>query len=230
MPQEPRLGEGDHAVERTTRRKKQAEESRCRILETAVRLFDERGYDQVTVADICREAGFSVGAFYHYFRSKDQILLERYLPFARQVGSFYQALNHRAREEGRSPLERLYRYADLFFKYIEEAGPEALKTAFATQIEPGFKYSLATADMFRPHQELERMIAEGQEAGEIRTDLSAEELARTLYRGMVGTLFAWCLVDGSYSLREAGRQCIRLAVEGMAGGPEKSAGGRKKRH
>lgn len=218
MPRKPGGGEGGRDEAIAGRRKKQAEESRRKILETAVRLFDERGYDKVTVADICREAGFSVGAFYHYFRSKDQVLVERYLPFARQVDSFYQAINHRAREEGRSALERLARYADLFFKYIEEAGPEALKTAFATQIEPGFKYSLATADMFRPHQELERLIAEGQRSGEIRTDLDPGELARILYRFMVGTLFTWCLVDGSYSLREAGRRCLQLAVEGLRKG------------
>jgi len=202
-------------VERINTRKKRAEESRRKLLKTAIRLFDERGYKKVTVADICREAGFSVGAFYHYFKSKDQILVERYLPFARQVDSFYQAIELKAREKGRSAPERLSRYADLFFKYIEEAGSEALKTAFATHIEPGFKLSLPTADMFRPHQELERLIAEGQEAGEIRTDMDSEELARILYRFMVGTLFTWCLVDGSFSLREAGRKCLQLAMEGL---------------
>lgn len=215
MPQGPNGGEGDRAVERANLRKRQAEESRRKLLETAIRLFDQRGYDNVTIADICREAGFSVGAFYHHFHSKDQILVERYLPFARQVDSFYQVINHKAKEESRSGLERLTRYADLFFRYIEEAGPEALKTAFLTQIEPGFKLSLVTADMFRPHQELERIIAEGQESGEIKTDLSSEDLARIVYRCMVGTLFTWCLVDGSYPLREAGRQCLQLVIEGI---------------
>ncbi len=214
-------------MERTTRRKKQAEESRRKLLETAIRLFDEHGYDRVTVADICRESGLSVGAFYHHFRSKDQILLERYLPFARQVDSFYEAINHKAREEGGGALERLVRYAELFFQYIEDAGPQALKTAFATQIEPGFRLSLETADMFRPHRELERMIAEGQASGEIRTDMSSEELARVLYRFMVGTLFAWCLVDGSYSLRQAGRLCMRLALEGMRAAPREGRRGER---
>lgn len=202
-------------MEKGGKRKQQAEESRRKLLETAIRLFDERGYEKVTIADICREAGLSVGAFYHHFRSKDQILLERYLPFAQQVDSFYRVINHKAKEESRSALDRLSRYMDLFFKYIEEAGPEAMKTAFVTHIEPGFKLSLATADMFRPHQELERIIAEAQESGEIRTDLSSEELAKIIYRFMVGTLFTWCLVDGAHSLREAGRQCYRLAVEGL---------------
>jgi|GEM_PF-280276 len=215
MPRGPKGAEEGPAAERTNRRKKQAEESRRKLLETAIRLFDERGYDRVTISDICREAGLSVGAFYHHFRSKDQILLEKYLPFARQVDSFYQVINHRAKEESRGALERLSRYMDLFFKYIEEAGPEAMKTAFSTHIEPGFKLSLATADMFRPHQELERIMAEGQELGEIRQDMSSEKLARIVYRFMVGTLFTWCLVDGAHSLREAGRDCYRLVVEGI---------------
>lgn len=46
------------------------------VAETAFRLFRERGYDNVSVDDIIAATGTSKGTFYHYFRSKDELLGE----------------------------------------------------------------------------------------------------------------------------------------------------------
>ncbi|HEV7217214.1 MAG TPA: helix-turn-helix domain-containing protein [Chloroflexota bacterium] len=48
---------------------------RKRLLEAALVLFDERGFDAATVDAIAERAGVSVGIFYRYFRSKEQTLL-----------------------------------------------------------------------------------------------------------------------------------------------------------
>lgn len=50
--------------------KAQAAENRERVLDAATRLFRERGFDGVGVADLMREAGFTHGAFYNHFGSK----------------------------------------------------------------------------------------------------------------------------------------------------------------
>lgn len=46
------------------------------VLETALQLFTEQGYDQVSVDDIIAQTGTSKGTFYHYFDSKEDILQE----------------------------------------------------------------------------------------------------------------------------------------------------------
>ena len=46
------------------------------VAETAFRLFRERGYDNVSVDDIIAATGTSKGTFYHYFKSKDELLGE----------------------------------------------------------------------------------------------------------------------------------------------------------
>lgn len=48
--------------------------TRTLILETALRLFQERGYDKTTMRAIAQEAGVSVGNAYYYFASKEHLI------------------------------------------------------------------------------------------------------------------------------------------------------------
>jgi AcrR family transcriptional regulator len=51
-----------------------SEQTQALILETAMRLFKERGYDKTTMRAIATEAGVSVGNAYYYFGSKDHLV------------------------------------------------------------------------------------------------------------------------------------------------------------
>jgi AcrR family transcriptional regulator len=55
-----------------------SEETRARILEAALRIFRERGFEKATMRDIASEAGVAVGAAYYYFDSKDAIVMAFY--------------------------------------------------------------------------------------------------------------------------------------------------------
>src|SRR5258708_25258717 len=65
-----------------------SEETRRQILETALALFRERGFEETTIRDIAARAGLSLGAAYYYFRSKESI-----------VGAYYDYIQeeHQAR-------------------------------------------------------------------------------------------------------------------------------------
>src|SRR3954452_14492244 len=54
----------------------QARENRKRIVETASRLFRERGVAAVSVADVMAEAGLTHGGFYRQFASKEALVAE----------------------------------------------------------------------------------------------------------------------------------------------------------
>jgi TetR/AcrR family transcriptional repressor of nem operon len=54
----------------------QVTENRRTILEAAGRLFRERGFEAVTVAEIMNVAGLTHGGFYGYFSSKDELIAE----------------------------------------------------------------------------------------------------------------------------------------------------------
>ncbi len=54
------------------------EDTRRRILEAALDLFQERGFAETTIRDIARKAGVATGAAYYYFPSKESIVLAFY--------------------------------------------------------------------------------------------------------------------------------------------------------
>jgi AcrR family transcriptional regulator len=53
---------------------RKGEQTRAQILDTALRLFRERGYDDTTMRGIAEEAGVAVGNAYYYFRSKEHLI------------------------------------------------------------------------------------------------------------------------------------------------------------
>lgn len=73
-------GQGEDALDSGNREQgqvtKQAESTRQKILDTAVRLFSERGYDGTTIADITETLRMSKGSFYFYFRDKRKLFIE----------------------------------------------------------------------------------------------------------------------------------------------------------
>ncbi len=58
-----------------TRERKRAD-SRARVVDVAFALFAERGYDGVTVAEICAAADIAPRTFFRYFLTKDDVLTE----------------------------------------------------------------------------------------------------------------------------------------------------------
>ena len=58
---------------RRTRISKEPEERRQEIIETALTLFSEKGYENTTIQDISDRMNVSPGLFYRYFKSKTEI-------------------------------------------------------------------------------------------------------------------------------------------------------------
>jgi len=59
-------------------RKEQAVLTKKKIFDTTIFLIRKKGYSKITIREICQNAEISVGTFYLYFLSKDDILLDLY--------------------------------------------------------------------------------------------------------------------------------------------------------
>jgi len=63
------------------------------IMDTALKLFSKLGFYEVTIADISRELGMSVGNIYNYFSSKDALAKELILYISKILGSKIREIN-----------------------------------------------------------------------------------------------------------------------------------------
>jgi TetR/AcrR family transcriptional regulator, transcriptional repressor for nem operon len=81
--------------------REQVAENRKRILDAAARLFRERGFENVSVAEVMSAAGLTHGGFYGHFDSKDALIAE--------------AVTHKPAARRSSPtLKEASRYADAY--------------------------------------------------------------------------------------------------------------------
>jgi AcrR family transcriptional regulator len=95
--------EGADPPKRLTRKEKQAE-TRTRLLDAAERVFLRRGLQGSSVEEITAEAGFTRGAFYSNFKSKDELFVEL---LQDRVYRQYAQMAEQAQEQPGTPRERL---------------------------------------------------------------------------------------------------------------------------
>lgn len=92
-------------------RNKYPEETIKLILDTAERLFMEKGYEKATLQDIIDETGLSKGAIYHHFSSKEDILQEICGRAGRETECRLSKVRDDASLNGCEKLKRIFRAA-----------------------------------------------------------------------------------------------------------------------
>lgn len=184
-----------------TKRQEQALETKNRIYTAAIDLMDREGFENITIADISKKAGVSVGAFYHYFTSKNDILAEIF-----HKADEYFSTQVNSRLEMESIQEKIVEYFDHYAKFNLTSGVELTQQLFNPKIKFFIKKDRPMLTI------LEDLIHEGQERKEIRVDEDPEELARFLFVMARGIVFEWSLYDGSYDLEATMHKYIQILV------------------
>ncbi|WP_255568517.1 TetR/AcrR family transcriptional regulator [Neoroseomonas alba] len=96
-------------------------EARTRLLDAAVTVLRRQGYAGTTVEDICTEAGVTKGAFFHHFRSKDDLAVAA----AGRFSEWLEALFERSGWRGHAdPLDRVLAYVDFRIAIFRGAIPQ----------------------------------------------------------------------------------------------------------
>jgi TetR/AcrR family transcriptional regulator, transcriptional repressor for nem operon len=97
----------------------QAAETRDRLLRTAFQLFHEQGFNATGVATILREAGVNPGSMYHFFESKDELLLH-VLDFS--LGYLSPAVMDPAEAKTADPIGRVFALLDQYRTGMDRRG------------------------------------------------------------------------------------------------------------
>jgi AcrR family transcriptional regulator len=155
-----------------------SEETRSRILESAIKLFSIRGYNKARVDDICAEAGISKGAFYHHFESKQALfraLLDRWL----------QTIDNAIEASKDKTAPETFMQMIEAFPYVFEASGEGLPMFLEFWLQASRDKKLweaSVAPYRRYHKYFTSLIKKGQEEGsfaEVDPELASRMIVAT---------------------------------------------------
>ena len=93
----------------TTQKPAKRDDGRVRLLDAAMTMIRTKGYADTTVDDLCRAAGVTKGAFFHHFRSKEDLGVAAAAHFGEMAAGAVQPAAVQALTD---PLERLLGYID----------------------------------------------------------------------------------------------------------------------
>jgi AcrR family transcriptional regulator len=163
------------------------EATKTLILQTALRMFRERGFDETTMRAIAKEAGVSVGNAYYYFDSKEHLVQAFYVQQQQEHrAAVAVALRQHADLEGRLRAAMLgwvdvsapyHAFAGKFFKIAAE--PTSPLSPFSRESAPAREASIA----------MWREVLEGSTA-KVDPEL-ARDLPELLWLLHMGTVLYW---------------------------------------
>ena len=177
--------------------KKNARNTRSRIVNAAWKLFYEQGYENTTVEEIIEVSHTSKGSFYHYFDGKDALLGTLSSLFDEK----YQELSLCLEDKGSAMEKLLFLNRELFGMIENRVSVELLARLVSTQlVTNGEKHLL---DRNRTYYKLLRkIIGEGVEAKELNPRLSVSEMVKLYAISERALMYDWCLCGGEYSLKQ----------------------------
>lgn len=177
-----------------TSRQKQSINTKLRITGVSLDLFKRKGFDNVTINDICKTADISVGAFYHHFESKHEIINKSYEQVDLLIKEQYDQ-----KDLSFEVNKLLYILSDQSH-VIQDLGWIFVSDVYKNLIHMDEPYSLHPGRWVVV--EVESCIRNAIKANEIVKDVSPKELTETLIRISRGVMFDWCLHKGNYDLTE----------------------------
>lgn len=175
--------------------RKNARNTKGRIISAAWRLFYEQGYEDTTVEDIVFESETSKGSFYHYFDGKDALLGTLAYVFDEKYEALMEVM-----DPSMTAMEKLiYLNHELFAMIDGGISMDLLARLLSTQLlARGEKHLL---DRNRTYFKLLRqIISQGQKDGQLRADRTVNEIVKAYALWERALLYDWCLSGGEYSL------------------------------
>ena len=175
--------------------RKNARNTKGRIISAAWKLFYEQGYEDTTVEDIVFESETSKGSFYHYFDGKDALLGTLAYVFDEKYEALMETM-----DPGMTAMEKLaYLNHELFAMIDGGVSMDLLARLLSTQLLARGEKHLLDRNRYY-FRLLRQIVTEGRERGELRTDRTVNDIVKAYALWERALLYDWCLCGGDYSL------------------------------
>ena len=183
------------------RKEREKEQRRAVIIAAAEKLFLSRGFDQVSMDEIAREAELSKGTLFFYFKNKETLYITLVY---KGISLFHGMVSDAINSGGVEPIEQLsamgmavIRFARQYPGYLAairffKSGRFNLETSECREVPEITRYASSLMEM------MERIVRDGMNRGTIRNDIEPHELAlmiRLMTNSVMdlGPEFRWAL-------------------------------------
>lgn len=166
-----------------------------KIISIATRLFEEHGFDKVSIKQICSELGLGRSAFYYHFKTKEDILQAYYNcnnVFRPEVLSWVLS--------GSTDVEKALRVQLASLRYFTSIHVESISRLIGHGLKKGFKDSIVDDHMLRTL--LKPLIDSGKEKKEIKNTHPTAELIDTAISIQIGILMRYVIEEGALDVEK----------------------------
>lgn len=185
-------------------------ETRKALLDSALRLFDEKGYHATSVEDIVIAAGVTKGALYHHFAGKEEILhqiQEDYIDDRLRNANAIMA-------EFETAVDRLKQLVLESLVGIEQFRPHVAVFTQERRFLTEERFAAVKAKRDELDAIYESVIRQGIDEGVFDPKVEAR-IASFGVLGMLGWAYNWYRPDGRLSVKEVAEQLSQLVLPGL---------------
>ena len=185
-----------------------SKETKAKIFRAAKHILQKQGYEQLSIKNICEEAGVSNGSFYHHFKTKDD-LLSYYIEEQPSINPDLLDMPQNAAEAKAAIIQVYLNYVH----YCQELGVEFMSNYYTPKnqslnplIRTERPYPIVTV-----HNYLQKAI----DADIIKPDLDLEDITPDIRMIVIGNVFEWCLKSGEADFEGNMRRTLRIYLDGL---------------
>ena len=178
-----------------------------RIFDVALVLMEEVGFEKLGIRTICEEAGISIGKFYRYFDSKQQLL-----------AYFYRQLEKKFKDDMEVTLEgldistQLIKFYTWFAEYIVSFGYEFVLNFFNNQ-NPILNTHVYNNEIVVITDSL---LAKAVQNGyKIPDDRTIRDISNDLCVIIKGIIFDWCVRHGEFDIGKYTKDLLTRCLRGI---------------
>jgi TetR/AcrR family transcriptional regulator, fatty acid metabolism regulator protein len=185
------------------------------ILDAAIRVFAREGFHRCRVSDIAREANVAYGLVYHYFRSKDEVLNT---VFSERWALLVETIEQVDKQD--APVrEKLHAIASFIIDSYQH-DPDLMKVIIVEVTRAANTFGSHHLDeITRAYEGIAGIVAQAQENGTLRDDISATFASLCFYGAIEQLLSAW-IFDALGKSPDDFEQAKQMVVETVCGGLE----------
>ena len=172
-----------------SKQQRKSKETKERIFQAAKRILQKSGYEELSIKNICEEAGVSNGSFYHHFKTKDD-LLSYYIEDQPSIDPDRLELP-KNKEDAKETIIHVYLN---YVKYCKELGVEFM-AGYYTPHNQALNPTIRTERPY-PIVTVQHYLERALEANAIQLNLKIEEITTDIRMIVIGNVFEWAMRNG----------------------------------